>query len=99
MKVKNHDKRVNVIVEQKSEGYNPSVVAVASYTYLKPGSSKINMRLRYLTSRSIMVKAKSIVAQLAAANVVPSMLTPKIPQESEENSDKRTKSPDISSKA
>ena len=36
---------------------------------------------------------------MAAANVVPSMLTPKIPQESEENKDKGTKSPDISFEA
>ena len=57
------------------------------------------MSLRNLISRSIMGKAKSIVAQMAAANVVPSMLTPKIPQESEENKDKRMKSPDMSSEA
>ena len=97
--VKDHDKRVNIIVEPKNNGYDPSVVAVPSYAYLKSGSSKINMSLRNLTSRSIMVKVKSIVAQVAAANVVPSMLTPKIPQKSEENKDKRMKSSDISSEA
>ena len=57
------------------------------------------MNLRNLTSRSIMVKVKSIVAQVATANVVPSILTPKISQESEENEDKRMKSPDMSSEA
>ena len=56
------------------------------------------MGLRNLTSRSIMVKAKSTVAQMAA-NVVPSMLTLKNPQESEKNEDKRMESPDMSSEA
>ena len=42
------------------------------------------MSLGNLTSKSITVKAKSIVAQLTVANAVPSMLAPKNPQESEE---------------
>ena len=47
------------------------------------------MSLRNLTSRNIAVKAKSIVAQVTAANVVHPMLTIKNPQESEKN--RRTK--------
>ena len=57
------------------------------------------MNLRNLTSRNIAVKAKSIVAQVAAANVGPPMLTPRNPQESEKQKDKRTKSPNMSSEA
>ena len=76
----------------------PPVVAVPSYCYLRPGSSKINTSLRNLNSRNITVKAKSIVAQLAAANVVPSMLTPKNPQELGEYEDKQMKMPNMSSK-
>ena len=45
MEVKDHDKRVNIIVEPKNNGYDPSVVAVPSYAYLKPVSSKLNMSL------------------------------------------------------
>ena len=73
-KVKGHDKRVNIIVELKNNQYNPSVVAVPSYACLQAGSSKINMSVRNLTSKSIMVKVKSIVAQLATANAVPTIL-------------------------
>ena len=97
MKVKGHDKRVNLLVEPKNNGCN--VVPLPSYANLKPGSSKVNMNLRNFTSRSIMVKAKSIVAQVADPNVVPPMLTPKNPQESAKHEDKRMKSPDMSSKA
>ena len=57
------------------------------------------MSLRNLTSRTITVKVKSIVAQVAAAIVDPSMLTPKNPQESEKHEDKRMKFPDMSSEA
>ena len=57
MKVKSHDKRVNLIVEPNSNVGNPSVVAVPSYASLRPGSSKVDMSLRNLTSRDITVKA------------------------------------------
>ena len=77
----------------------PSAVIVSSYANLRPDSSKVNMSLRNLTSRSITVKAKLIVAQVAAVNVVPPMLTPKNPQESEKQMDKRMKPPDMSSEA
>ena len=93
MKVKGHDMRVNLIAEPKNNGCNPSVVVVPSYGNLRPGSSKVNMSCINLNSRSITVKAKLIVAQVAAANVVPPMLTPKNPQESEKQKDKKMKSP------
>ena len=97
MEVKGHDKRINLVAKPKNDGCNPSVVAVPSYANLKPGSSNVNMSLRNLTSRSITVKTKSVVAQVAAANVVLPMLVPKIPQESEKHEDKRMKSPYMSS--
>ena len=49
-------------------------MVVPSYTDLKAGSSKVNMILRNLSSRIIKVKAKSIVAQVATANVVAAIL-------------------------
>ena len=98
MRVKGLDKRVNIIVEPKNNGYSPLVVAIPSYACFKPGSSKINMSLQNLTSRSIMIKEKSIVAQLAAAHVVPFMLPSKNLQESEENVDKKNRIPNMGSK-
>ena len=91
-------KRVNTIVELKNNGYNPLVVALPSYACLKPGSSKINMSLRNLTSGSITVKVKPIIAQLVAANAVPTMLAFKNPQELEGNRDERSGFPDMGSK-
>ena len=73
-KVKGYNKKINLIVEPMKNRPNTSTVAVPSYTILKPGSIKVNMNIRNLTSRKITVKAKSIVARVAAANIVPSML-------------------------
>ena len=44
-KVKGHEKRVNIIVEPKSNVYNSMVTAVSSYAHLKPASSKVSMSL------------------------------------------------------
>ena len=55
------------------------------------------MSVRKLTSINITMKAKLIVAQVATANVVPPMLRPKNPQESENQKDKVMKSSDMSS--
>ena len=57
-KVKGYDKKVNIIVEPKNNVYNSSVPAVPSYTHLKPGSSKVNMNLRNLTSKNCNSKSK-----------------------------------------
>ena len=72
---------------------NPSALVVPSYTDLKPGSSKVNMDLRNPTSRRITMKAKWIVAWIAAANIVPPILSQKNSQESEEWIDKKWNPP------
>ena len=98
MKVKGHAKRVNLIVEPKSNVCNPSVVIVPSYANLRQVSSKVSMSFRNLTSKDITVNAKLIVAQVATANVVPAMLTPKNYQDSEKQ-DERTNFPGMNSEA
>ena len=89
--VKGHNKKVNLIVEPMKNRPNQSVVVVPSFTALKPGSSKVNMNVRNLTSRKITVKAKSIVAGVAAANMVPPMLTQINSQKSEKWIDKKNR--------
>ena len=99
MKVKGHDKRINLVVEPKNNGCNPSVVVVPSYVNLKPGSSKVNMSLRNLTSRSIRSESKINSSSSGCCQCSHPMLTPKNPQESGKHEDKRMKSPDMSSEA
>ena len=69
-KVRNHQKRVHVIVEPK-ETQCRTVSAIPTYSHLKPGSSKISIGLQNYSCRQITVKAKSTVATISAANVVP----------------------------
>ena len=56
------------------------------------------MNIRNLTSRTITVKAKSIVARVASAYVVPLILAQENSQKTEEWLDKRTEPPNLNSK-
>ena len=75
-KVRGHDKRVNTITEPLES--SKSIVAVPSYSILKPGSSKVQVCLQNLSNTPIKLKAKTVVARVAAANVVPAMLAPNL---------------------
>ena len=56
---------------------------VNSYSVLYPGSSRAKVALRNLTSKEIILKSKTCVAHVAAANVVPHMLAPIIVKNTE----------------
>ena len=79
-----HRKRVNVMVDRVEGSLGDDVVPVNSYSILYPGSSRAKMALRNMTPREIVLKAKTCVARMAAANVVPHMLAPKIVGNSED---------------
>ena len=69
-KVRNHQKRVHVIVEPR-EVQCRTVSAISTYSHLKPGLSKISIALWNYSFRKITVKAKSTVATISVANIVP----------------------------
>ena len=76
-------KRVNVAlepVEQHKEGEGP-YCAVPAYTFLKPGSNRVEVMLKNITARPITIKTGEKVAKLEPANAVPHMLAPQ-PSES-----------------
>ena len=51
--------------------------AVPGYTFLKPGSDRVKVMIKYLTARTIKVSQGSKVASMEAATVVPHhMLAP-----------------------
>ena len=77
-------KRVNVMIDRVEGSLGDDVVPVNSYSILYPGSSRAKMALRNMTPREIVLKAKTCVARMAAANVVPHMLAPKIVGDSED---------------
>ena len=52
--------------------------------YYIPGSTRAKVALRNMTPKEIVLKAKTCVARMAAANMVPHMLVPKIVKGSED---------------
>ena len=73
-----YHKHVNVSVEPleaHKEGES-KFCAVPRYTFLKPGSDRLKVMIKNLTTRAIKVPQGSKVASMEAANVIPHMLAP-----------------------
>ena len=83
VKCSTFSKCVNVAVEpleEHKEGEG-SFCTVPSYTFLKPGSQRVQVMIKNITARPITVKQGERVARIEAANVVPQMLAPKVAEE------------------
>ena len=76
-----HFKRVNVIAEPNPNRDYESVIPIHGYTTLKPGSSRVSIGLRNHSCRKVTVNAKTIIAKVTAANVVPHSLAPNLENE------------------
>ena len=76
-----HFKRVNVIVEPDPYKDYESVIPIHGYTMLKPGSSRVSIGLRNHSCRKVTINAKTIIAKVTAANVVPHSLAPNLENE------------------
>ena len=76
-----HFKRVNVIVKPDHNKDYESVVPIHGYTTLKPGSSRVSIGLRNHSCRKVTVNAKTIIAKVTTANVVPHSLAPNLENE------------------
>ena len=79
-----HRKRVNVMIERVEGSLGDDVVLANSYSILYPGSVRAKVALRNMTPKEVVLKAKTCVARMAAANVVLHMLVPKIVKGSED---------------
>ena len=78
IKCKQHFKRVNVIVESDPERNYRSAILVNGYTVLKPGSSRVSIGIRNISCQSVTILAKTVIAKIAAANVVPHSYAPNV---------------------
>ena len=76
-----HSKRVNVIVEPDPDREYESMAHIHGYMVLKPGSSQVSIGLRNYSCCKVTVPAKSIIAKVSAANVVPHSLAPNLDNE------------------
>ena len=76
-----HFKRVNVLVEPDPDRSYESVIPIHGYTVIKPGSSRVSVGLQNHSCRKITIAAKSNVAKVTAANMVPHSLAPNVETE------------------
>ena len=71
-------KRVNVIVESDPKRDYSGAIPINGYTVLKPGSSRVSVGIRNISCQSITIPAKTVIAKVAAANVVPHSYAPNV---------------------
>ena len=76
--VKGHHKRVNVATEHSNNIRNNSIATVRSYSFIKPGSSKVVVSVKSLTSKEVILKSGTVIGKIEAANAVPPMLAPNL---------------------
>ena len=69
--IKGHKKWIHVFIEQPDKPYSKSIVTTPGYLYLHEGSSRVTVALKNLTSRSVKLKPKTLVATISAVNKVP----------------------------
>ena len=94
--VKGHYKRINVATEHSDNIKNHNIATVRSYSFMKPGSSKVVVGVRNLTSKELVLKAGTVIGRIEAANAIPPMLAPKSEKNSEQ--EQNSNSEQLSSK-
>ena len=75
-KVIGHQKRVHVVVEPSPKCKN--IFVLGSTTELKPGESRVDVVLRNLSGRDIILEPHTEIDMVSVANKIPSMLTPDV---------------------
>ena len=54
------------------------LIPIHGYTVLKPGSSRVSIGIQNLSCRQVTTPAKSALAKIAAANIIPHSYAPNI---------------------
>ena len=67
-----------MILDRVEGSLGDDVVLANNYSVLYLGSTRAKVALRNMTSKEILLKAKTCVPKMSTANVVPHMLGPKI---------------------
>ena len=81
---------MNIATEHSDNIANSNIAAVRSYSFIKPGSNKVVVSIRNLTSKEIVLKTGTVIGNVEAANAVPPMLAPKPECLKTKDSDKET---------
>ena len=79
IKVLNHEKGVNIIIEPSPvERQGNEVYTVPGYDFLRAGSKQMGLALRNLSSRTVTLKRGTVVAHITATKKVPPQLAPRL---------------------
>ena len=73
-----HFKRVNVVVESDPKREYGAVIPINGYTVLRLGSSRVSIGIRNISCQCVTILAKTVIAKVAAANVVPHSYAPNV---------------------
>ena len=73
-----HFKRVNVVVESDPKREYGAAIPINGYTMLRPGSSRVPIGIRNISCQCVTILAKTVIAKVAAANVLPHSYAPKV---------------------
>ena len=79
-----HFKRVHVMMEASERFNHGAVKTICAYSRLKLGSSRVLIGLKNLSCKSVTIKSKTVVATVAAANLVPMSMAPNLEGEGKE---------------
>ena len=86
-KVKCHSKKMHVFTEAPIMDYLEDIMTGVSYTELKPGSSRVSVCIKKLTGKPVTLSSHTVAGTVTAANILSSMLAPKILVTEEANLD------------
>ena len=77
-KLKGHGMRFNLIAEpSEMNQLPPSVECTPTYCNLEPGSNKVTVGLRNVSTKQSNIPSRAVVYQVKLANMVPKIQTPK----------------------
>ena len=81
IKTPNHYKHVNVVINNLPKNQCcKDITVVQKVQILKPGSNKIQVILRNLSSRTIKMRKGAKIAHVEASNIVPTMVNQGLPK-------------------
>ena len=70
-----------MVVESDPKRDYGAAIPINGYTMLKPGSSHVSVGIRNISCQCVTVSAKTVIAKIAAANVVPHSYAPNVNNE------------------
>ena len=76
--------KLSVVTEESEKFQHGTAISICTYSELKPESSRVSIGLRNFSCRSVMLRPKTVVAKVSAANIAPFSVAPNLDGEEKE---------------